>query len=717
MTINNIDQTKLIYTPPMQLTFVDPNTGNPADGKLFFKIAGSDTPKNAYIYTGDPQNPLVAVTELELNGAGSPDEQVYLFLLDEDDHAINQKYKIEVTNSLGTVIIVKNDFPFLAGNEISDEQTLIKTNIVTNGKFSFISDYKLKTSDTFVSQANTIVAPGWTFYQDSTTTTKNNIIFNNVATEVIEGNPFLELQFISSNVSENETIKEFRSRLGFCNSFEEKTLSGSLFAKANGNPQTVDLLLLKTYGSSQSPDEEILISTLNLTTSRVKYNFQVILPGNTGKVISENSNSLDFIIRPALKLSSNISFTSIFIEEGDNKNPIITDDIFGNIKAVSNQIDNDLIRDVSVNYAPQVSLNSSQQSYPFTGLIDLWPIGQNPPDTLECNGAVLKVSENKIPFIRNKRLYDKIGKTYGGAGDLIVTSNDNIVYFTSDIAAPPLTAYEIGTLNTKISITVVEEALKYGVKGTIQTASETAPVGLSLEFTPPFIPVTDASSGTYIGYSNDSPYQSQLSCQNTSTNPAICEVIFKSNDIAAYQTEVYLSGSIDRVKGALGFNSTSSNLSFDIKNNPNTPNTAPSISININANGQRGYTVTAINHELVVDFNTNFSVRNNVVALVDLLNTKFMITIGFNAIPAASEYFLFSSEVTNYYSWYKVDGVGSNPNVPNRTAIQVDINSTDTTDQVASKTSAALNLLEFNLPSSSNLPTIPDSLTKHYIHL
>jgi hypothetical protein len=57
------------------------------------------------------------------------------------------------------------------------------------------------------------------------------------------------------------------------------------------------------------------------------------------------------------------------------------------------------------------------------------------------------------------------------AGDLIVTSSDKTVFFTSDIAAPPLTDYEIGTLNTKILITVVEKALKYGVKGTIQTSS------------------------------------------------------------------------------------------------------------------------------------------------------------------------------------------------------------------------------------------------------
>jgi hypothetical protein len=75
------------------------------------------------------------------------------------------------------------------------------------------------------------------------------------------------------------------------------------------------------------------------------------------------------------------------------------------------------------------------------------------------------------------------------------------------------------------------------------------------------------------------------------------------------------------------------------------------------------------------------------------------------------------NELKNYYCWYKVDGAGTDPLVTSRTGILVDINSTDTTDQVASKTATPLNFLEFNLPKSSNLPTIPDSLTKYYIHL
>ncbi len=53
------------------------------------------------------------------------------------------------------------------------------------------------------------------------------------------------------------------------------------------------------------------------------------------------------------------------------------------------------------------------------------------------------------------------------------------------------------------------------------------------------------------------------------------------------------------------------------------------------------------------------------------------------------EFFAVNSPDTNYYVWYKKDGTGTDP-APGGTGIQVDILSTDTAAQVASKTAAAI---------------------------
>jgi len=57
----------------------------------------------------------------------------------------------------------------------------------------------------------------------------------------------------------------------------------------------------------------------------------------------------------------------------------------------------------------------------------------------------------------------------------------------------------------------------------------------------------------------------------------------------------------------------------------------------------------------------------------------------------------------NFYVWYKVDGMGTDPAVPARIGIQVDIASTDTAAQVATKTQIAINMQYFAVPDYRGL--------------
>ena len=57
---------------------------------------------------------------------------------------------------------------------------------------------------------------------------------------------------------------------------------------------------------------------------------------------------------------------------------------------------------------------------------------------------------------------------------------------------------------------------------------------------------------------------------------------------------------------------------------------------------------------------------------------------------SGGDYFTISSPTTDYYVWYDIDGGSTGPTVAGSTGIEVDILSTDTAAQVASKTAAAI---------------------------
>jgi hypothetical protein len=55
------------------------------------------------------------------------------------------------------------------------------------------------------------------------------------------------------------------------------------------------------------------------------------------------------------------------------------------------------------------------------------------------------------------------------------------------------------------------------------------------------------------------------------------------------------------------------------------------------------------------------------------------------------KYWIFSSPEVNYYVWYNVDGASTDPAVPSKTGIEVEIDSGDTAAQVATATVDAIN--------------------------
>ncbi len=69
------------------------------------------------------------------------------------------------------------------------------------------------------------------------------------------------------------------------------------------------------------------------------------------------------------------------------------------------------------------------------------------------------------------------------------------------------------------------------------------------------------------------------------------------------------------------------------------------------------------------------------------------------------QYFTFNSvnDVTEYYAWYKVSGVGTDPNIPNKTGIQVNIDTNDVELAVATKTADTINSFTTDFVASAGV--------------
>lgn len=74
------------------------------------------------------------------------------------------------------------------------------------------------------------------------------------------------------------------------------------------------------------------------------------------------------------------------------------------------------------------------------------------------------------------------------------------------------------------------------------------------------------------------------------------------------------------------------------------------------------------------------------------------VVVGAGSTVAAGSNFLVYTVTDNFYVWYTVDGVGTNPSLGGKTGINVSILGVDTAAQVATKTQIAMNSLYFAAP-------------------
>jgi hypothetical protein len=721
----------------------------------------------------DPANPPVSNPNPIVLGADGSAPLIYFQ---------DKLYYIVERDSSGALVRTYQHFyyPYTGTGGGSSSYGFI--NYVPDGQFDFpVAFSKPKDPPGKIFNATTPVSWSWDFLQDANTTTQNFVTFENVANEQIEGNPVNQIVVTSQNVQSGETTKDLRTVIGNVNFGQNTQLVVSIqaYSKLGGSP-IINVNLEKYFGRGGSETVIESVTSFTLTNSRAKYKAIFTPDNNSGKTIGEGS-TLAIRLQIAPGQICQVAVTNVLVKnsEGTTADPIYGEE--GNA-LVSAKV----VGDAYTQTLASTGLVSTYQRYGYggnTNIINVSDTGKwflalktdTFPDAVRCNNAQYKVSDYNDINIPYSRLYagqpGSIGQAYGGNGDLIVISTNNQVKFSSGIGAREKSAYTNGTTGSALSVTNTKKGLLADVDAVLKSGtSSTVTLTWADKFTaelPPYYPsaphlnrvgtpgqsaingyltapatnfsnlgnfydvgVLDTDTGTYpIPIPASTLFTVTDTTVGTPSDAAVSELKFNLSGSTSYLPKNY-TGNIgtyvfDANLGFLEWATLDSNTRARPTPNPNAWLSAqqkPGVSVSFSVDGVTGVQYPGAALTLTVPILSSDSPAEIAAKFITTVANPFIWTFIVASVPAASTYALFSSSDTDYYFWFKVDGVGTDPMVASRTGVEVDIGSTDTTTQIATKIAAACNSLAFTVPDETNpdhtpYPVPEECITGYFIYL
>jgi hypothetical protein len=713
-----------IFAPSNQ---IPPGPNIPlAGGFLFFYEDENRTVQaNTYSDVTDPANPVVNENPIQLGASG----EIPLFYLDD------RFYYIVITDSTADQSNPVQTIEHYNPSEILSNTSAFNDNFIVNPQFNYPVTF-YKTTDTIgeINDPKTVVAWSWEFLEDVDTTTENFVTFNNVAGQEIEGNPIFEIVLDSDTVSGDEATKEFRSYLGSVDFYEDDTLtfSAQMISK-RGVPVTVNILLERFYGNGGSAPELIQLTTLSIGITRKKYTFSFSVPTIIGKIIGDG-DYLAIRIQVGLQAVCIFGMTNVMVLPGSQLSPVFVDEPYGfskgQILGESTDIDNaGLFENYSSYYYSQGRINP----YADTGAIVLVPNNVTQKFREKCDGTereINKYSPNNIPY---QRLYNAIGTLFGASGGLLVSSNGDVVTFSSPDPAREKSVYTAGT--TAFTVVNTQLGLQMGVK-LIDNKNNTVTATFFNEFAPEqnissyggghFITGPVAVANYWGASYNDviPPTNILISTVNPGgpSTQSVFTIDFTLDTAFTYQTRFV--GNYEIVASWMEFSSFSSNARRPAGQNSNNQqilfqlDNEPVPTPGLGASVPGGpYSISTIK-TVIVPFFSSKSMLDNIKTFVETISTKFIWTLTVTVFPTAGTYFLYSSETVDFYGWFTVDGAGTDPMVSGRTGIEIPIFTGQSTTRVAEIIAETINDATFNVPSPADLPAlVADSKVSWFINL
>jgi len=687
-----------ITAPSLQSYFVDKDTGEPlAQGKIFFyRDTNRTQPKPVYTlqnnagnYTYVPlSNPLILSSVGTPVDASGQDIIIYYYPWDAEGNL--DLYYIVVQNSLGVPQFIRQAWPNPNASEINSETGVV--NFIPNGQLLVHTDLK---DGELVGGVNTIAQGGFEIVLDVGATSVNTLKF---IEEPYTNNPQQSPRYVANwactSANPLETLKNFRIFFYDVNKFSAPPQDYTFAFWSKGqNATPFQIQVHKFFGTGGSSPVTFTVDAGTIQTGGTFQNFVINFESNAGYNIGPGNDdyvAIDIVI--PTDITFNVELTDFVLQIGSST--LIGFPIQTNADMIARSVFGwaDLPNPDGSDLGLYPYLTRQGMSWGSDEIGDVFmSLGPIPsPNSIDAisnkmplDGASYINSDNSyygIPFARlgaymlasspvpNIPLAGT-GSNY--ATGYIFTGSDSTLRLTVNSAGTPSiaaadgnTGWSIGPIVTYGSSTIGSASLNYFASNTVANtilaignfATPNSPAGAGTSsFT-----VTTLNTGTgYLAQQNLYSFTVLATSAAALANPSAAGKYFIfSNATTDFYMWFQITNETDPVVGS---------------------RTGIKISLNAAFTAQ--------------------DVANLVREAISALQIS---TITVSSIPTAGQYWTFSANPTspiNYYVWYKVAGSGTDPSLPGKTGIKVELTNSETNATVVSKTQLAINSYQYAVPN------------------
>jgi hypothetical protein len=631
----------------------------------WYKASDHSTLKNVW-QDRDRTTALPNPTPLNAAGivsdnSGAP-KPVYL---EDDENYFVAAYRAGESPPLDTPVQTVDDWN--ADNAFSTKpqiDEIVTTNYIPNAQFRTLVNAKTLYSSDDLDAANAVLIArdNWYFRRDILTST-NTLEFKEfvVGQTDVPFNPKYYLNFACS-VTSTETIKDVTVDIGDVETFSNQEMTVAIYAKSSTLSQ-IEILYDQDFGSGGSGQIITTIDSFQLTSSFAQYNSTFTVADVAGKTVGTD-NKFRIRIRMPLNAVCNIDIANGQLNVGDT---VLEFDFQPSIMNDGNASKDAIPQPTKSDVGKSLTIGSD-------GITNLWfsavPVGV----TLEFDGDVvpdffLRCDHSSISGIAETvyaNLYDVIGNKHGyGTDGFFPLSNSNQINIYNTKKDTNVTDITDGTTGFTFSTETNGSDLGFLTLtrwdvGTIPTLPQFA-INVTNKINGN---VTDASAQT-------SGFTITVAQQGTGSSPEV-----------TYITPTAASG----LAGKYFFISS------------------------VGTDYYVWFVVSGSGVDPAIGGRTGIKVElNSTDSLLQVYGSLFyalggceqskIITVAASTM-SAGDYFLIYNSATTFVPWYRINNVGTEPSVIG-TKFPIDLDTSDTSTQVATKTTSALARVFFQTPKDT----------------
>lgn len=670
------------YTAPnFHVVFRDA-TGAPAiNGTAeFFKSSDHGTHKAVFedrAGTNPLPNPVTLNSQgviADASGAAKP-----VFYANDED------YYVVVKDSAGGNIQTQDDwnsnmafFPFPA---IEDSNL---TNYILNPQFRFFEKQNLTDSDLYA--ASVIADEGWYFYKASSLST-NQIDYTEftLGQTDVPYNPKYYLKF-SCTAAGAETEKRILLRFKDVMSFSGETMSFGVWARSEtGVPSTLRLMVTQRYKTTPTVDlDTTIIDTYTVPTTWTKLTTEnFTIPSIAGKSINEGEDEFEIALGLPLNQIAIIGLTNVQMNIGEilfDFNYVSSEEERLRKKAYELEPISAAEDTVTTNYGyPLVSDGSNYVFRDETGKIETYLLGAVPAFCLPMDGATYE-RQGIIPNTNNRVSYDRLYQKWRNDPNI---GDGNAFGYGSD-GFSPLVYSSATTILTNTNSGTVTAWADNDTGFAISEAHSSNPKGFDVQFNTRYNLDQEGvrRSSEVLWIINTA--NGNVTDINAGTS-GFTTIGVLEQGTAGTPEQSYLEATAATGLAGTYFTIDTPTMAYYVWFTVDEVGTDPAV-------GGRA--------PLIVPLSGSDTSTRVMARIKDVLNGHRMTKIVANAASTLSggEYFLAETVSTQFYIWFRKDGVGVDPAPGGRTGIVIDIEAAWVGQQVAFKIQEQVSAFYFQIP-------------------